>query len=302
MVGPCFRKPPNQPPEIQGGIKLSQVLEGQWKTEGGEYIHPIVGPYQNERHLMDPAAGPNGLCDYWISEFLKIADVGFYDGIMADLTPIRITFMEQLYPGCYWKYTQEQFETVQEAFLAKMTEVLAEHGMIIIPNDCNSQSPTDPYYLINTRKKNVGGTNRQWFIMKAKTEPEDPFISEASDEQFMTIFDSYSADGKFVIAQVSPRSMEQGFSEEQVRADILYCIRGYLLVKNDPWVYMIVDWNGSFAKMETLFNTFGDLFEYKYGNPVGDRFKEGGVHKRRFENGMIVEVDLINHTSSFGPE
>jgi len=274
-----------------------------WKTEGGAYIHPANPPHQTERYLMDPAAGPNGFCDYWLTEFLKFADVGFYDGIMADLICIKISKMEQLYPGCSWKYpTQAEFEVVQEAFLAKLKEVLNGQGMILIPNSPNIDSPTDPDYLVNVWKDIIDGWNRQWFMMEAKNKPGDPFMAKATNERFMTISDSYSADGKLVIVQVSPRYMGQGFSEEQVRADILYCIRGYLLVKNDPWVCMAVDWNGSFAKMEALFNTFGDLFEYRYGNPVGDRFEEGGVWKRRFENGMIVKVDMTTPTSSFGPE
>jgi len=274
-----------------------------WKTEGGEYIHPTVAPHQSERYLMDPAAALNGFCDYWVTEFLKFADAGFYNGIMADLTCIRIQKMEQYYPGCSWKYpTQAEFEVVQEAFLAKLKGVLNEHGMLLVPNSPNIDSPTDPDYLVNVWKDIVDGWNRQWFMMKAKNEPGDPFMTKVNCERFMTICDAYSADGKLVVAQVSPRYMEQGFSEDQVRADILYCIRGYLLIKNDPWVYMTVDWNGAFAKMEDLFNIFGDLFEYKYGNPVGDRFEEGGVWKRRFENGMIVEVDMAAQTSSFGPE
>jgi hypothetical protein len=274
-----------------------------WKTEppDSDYIHPADPPYQEQRYLMDPAVGPEGYAQHWMDEFKKMIPGAPYDGIMSDLTPIRISKMEQLYPGCSWKYTQEQFELVQEEFLASLKQVLNADGKVIVPNNVNTSSPTDPDYLVNTRMRNVDGLNQQWFMMMAKNEPEDPFISQVTTELFMNHVDAYSAAGKISILQVSPRQISQGFSEEQVRADILYCIGGYLLVQSGVEVYMVVDWNGSYAKLRDLFDTFGDLFETDYGFPVGDRWKEGGLWKRCTSKGR-VEVDLVNHTFDFVPK
>ena len=82
--------------------------------------------------------------------------------------------------------------------------------------------------------------------------------------------------------------------------DRLLC-RCYLLMKNDPWVYLNIDWAGKYEHMRRLFREYGDIINADYGVPVGPRHKENNLWKRKYSKGLVV-VNPIKHTLDFIPE
>jgi len=85
------------------------------------------------------------------------------------------------------------------------------------------------------------------------------------------------------------------------RQEIAYCVGCYLLMKNDPWVYLNIDWAGKYENMRRLFREYGDIIDTDNGVPVGPRYKEKNLWKRKYSKGLVV-VDPIKHTFDFIPE
>lgn len=53
--------------------------------------------------------------------------------------------------------------------------------------------------------------------------------------------------------------------------------------------------------MRRLFREYGDIINADYGVPLGPRYKENNLWKRKYSKGLVV-VNPIKHTFDFIPE
>ncbi len=109
----------------------------------------------------------------------------------------------------------------------------------------------------------------------------------------MKVFDEAARRQKIVMLGMQP-------SPERPQ-EISYCIGCYLLVKNDPWVYLNIDWGGKYEYMRKLFDDYGDIVNVDYGVPLEPRYKDRNLWKRRYSKGTVV-VDPVAHTFDFIPK
>jgi hypothetical protein len=272
-------------------IPISDLLEEHdnwfWRTEGGDYVHPVEDP---GAYLIDPAASTDGWSNYWATEALNLIDGLLYEGVHGDLAAIDVASLRENCPDIDNRYpTEADFHAAQEPCLSSFRALLNGHDKLLLLNNVTCGSSIDPDYLTNTRIFSEDGFNWQAYAMKAKSSPEDPFVGTRGQEFRMDVIDIYSGVGKTLVLGAQPRVN---------REDILYCIGCYLLVKQDPNVYLNIDWDGNYNNMQMLFNDFGPLFETDYGQPLGPRYEENGVWVREFSRGTVA-VNLQTHTFEF---
>jgi hypothetical protein len=272
-------------------VPINNLLEEHdnwfWRTEGGGYVYPVEAP---DSYLIDPAASTDGWSDYWATEALNLIDGLLYEGVHGDLAFIDVGSVREKCPDIDSRYpTEADFHAAQEPCLSSFRALLNGHDKLLLLNNVTGGSSIDQDYLTNTRIFNEDGFNWQAYAMKAKNFPEDPFVGTRGHEFRMDVIDICSGIGKTLVLGAQPRVN---------REDILYCIGCYLLVKQDPYVYLNIDWDGNYNNMQMLFNDFGPLFETDYGQPLGPRYEENGVWVREFSRGTVV-VNLETHTFEF---
>jgi|GEM_PF-2565210 len=272
-------------------VPINNLLEEHdnwfWRTEGGGYVQPVEGP---DSYLIDPAASTDGWSDYWATEALNLIDGLLYEGVHGDLAAIDVESVREKCPEIDSRYpTEADFHAAQEPCLSSFHDRLNANDKLLILNNVTLGSGIDRDYLTNTRIYSEDGFNDQAYAMKAKYYPSDPFLGAESQEFQMEVVEVYSGFGKTLVLGAQPRVN---------REDILYCIGCYLLVKQDPYVYLNIDWDGNYNNMQMLFNDFGHLFETDYGQPLGPRYEENGVWVREFSRGTVV-VNLETHTFEF---
>lgn len=249
-----------------------------------------VSCYGIRRYLIDPAFAIDGWADYWTSEALKIMGDLPYDGVHGDLAVIDIRTLRQACPDIDNRYiTETDFHAAQERYLSMIHFGLNAEGKQLILNNVTANSIVDRDYLIHTRIYNEDGFNRQGYAMRYRFQPEDPFAPEEHLELLMDAVDGCAKMGKIVMLGTQPRKS---------RADIEYCIGCYLLVRNDPYVYLNIDWGGNYGDMQMLFEDFGDILEADYGEPIGARYKSGRVWVRDYSRGT-VKVNPQTHRFEF---
>ena len=258
-----------------------------WKTPKGDHVRPPAFP---EAYLMDP--GADGWSDYWLEQVAGVTRGLLYDGVMGDLAAIDVRTVRQKCPSIDNRYPSEtEFHEVQERHLCTLHDGLNDRGKSLILNNVTTSSVLDRYYLINTRIYNEDGFMWQAYAMRGKGRPDAPFIHSWAHLRQMALIDLLCCAevGKTVILGMQPRVN---------RADIEYCIGCFLLVRNDPYVYLNIDWDGNYGNMRMLFDQFGDLFEADYGEPVGYRYKRGELWIRNYSKGR-VKVNLETHRFEF---
>jgi len=238
-----------------------------------------------KKYIIDPAS--NGWAGYWSSKVLeRIGDLP-YDGVHGDLAYTDIGHVipqaKHRYPG------EEDFHRVQERFLATLKQRLNREGKLLILNNFTMSSSTDPNYLLNTRLDNCDGFNQQGLVMRWRNNPENRFVNAKRLARGMEIIDECARRKKIVILGMQP---------SPDRREIAYCVGCYLLMKNDPWVYLNIDWAGKYEHMRRLFREYGDIIDADYGVPVGPRYKENNLWKRKYSEGLVV-VNPVKHTFDF---
>jgi len=272
-------------------VPIGSLLEEQndwfWRTEGGDYVHPLEAP---DAYLIDPAASTDGWSEYWATEALNLLDGLLYEGVHGDLAAIDVRSVREKCPDIDNRYPAEaDFHAAQEPCLSSFHDRLNASGRLLILNNVTTISLIDRDYLFNTRIYSEDGFNHQAYAMQTKFWPGDPFTEPQSQEFQMDAVDVCAGLGKTLVLGAQP-----GIDRE----DILYCIGCYLLVRQDPYVYLNIDWDGRYSNMHMLFNEFGDLFETDYGQPRGPRYKENGAWVREFSGGTAI-VNLEAHTFEF---
>ncbi len=251
-----------------------------WVNSKGKKIHPTPKLY-----AMDPAA--KGWGRYWVKQVLRTVSPLPYDGVHGDLA---YTDIGQATPEAKHKYPREEdFHSAQESFLASIHRGLNQAGKTLILNNATMWSRIDPDYLLKRRLHHCDGFNQQAVAMRWRNHPENRFVDEKHFARGMKIIEEAVRRKKIVMLGMQPSSD---------RNDIAYCVGCYLLVKNDPWVYLNIDWGGKYKDMRRLFREYGDIINADYGVPVGDRYKDGNLWKREYSKGVVV-VDPVKHTFNF---
>ncbi len=267
------------------GYKELSIKHPDWflTDSGGERIK--LSP---ERYLIDPKS--EGWPEYWLKQVLKVTSGLPYDGVHGD---VAHTDIGRFVPQAKHRFPHEEdFHGVQERFLAALHEGLNRKGKLLILNNFTMGSSTDPDYLLNTRIHNCDGFNQQGVVMKWRNQPEHRFVNEKHLVRTMEIVEESARRQKIVMLGMQP---------SPDRREIAYCVGCYLLMKNDPWVYLNIDWAGKYEHMRRLFREYGDIINADYGVPVGPRYKEKNLWKRKYSKGLVV-VDPIKHTFDFIPE
>ncbi|MFQ5868919.1 MAG: putative glycoside hydrolase, partial [Candidatus Zixiibacteriota bacterium] len=214
----------------------------------GKEVHPSAQLYG-----MDPAA--QGWAEYWLKRVLEVVSPLPYDGVHGDLAYIDIG---NIIPEAKHEYPREQdFHRVQERYLATLHRRLNREGKLLILNNATMASRTDPDYLLNRRIHNCDGFNQQAFVMRWRNHPENRFVNaERLAARGMEIIDECARRKKIVMLGMQP---------SPDRREIAYCVGCYLLMKNDPWVYLNIDWAGKYKQMRRLFREYGDIINADYG-------------------------------------
>jgi len=247
---------------------------------GGERIK--LNP---SRYLIDPRS--EGWPEYWLKQVLKVTSALPYDGVHGDVAHTDIT---RFVPRAKHRFPREEdFHRVQEKFLAALHEGLNRKGKLLILNNFTMGSSTDPYYLLNTRIHNCDGFNQQGVVMKWRNQPEHRFVNEKHLVRTMEIVEESARRQKIVMLGMQP---------SPDRKEISYCVGCYLLMKSDPWVYLNIDWGGKYEHMRRLFDDYSDIIAADYGVPLGPRYKEDNLWKRKYSRGLVV-VDPPKHTFDF---
>jgi len=136
---------------------------------------------------------------------------------------------------------------------------------------------------------NCDGFNQQGVVMKWRNQPEHRFVNEKHLVRTMEIVEESVRRQKIVMLGMQPSPDGN---------EISYCVGCYLLMKNDPWVYLNIDWAGKYEHMRRLFDDYSDIITADYGVPLGPRYKEDNLWKREYSKGMVV-VDPAKHTFDF---
>lgn len=280
-----------EPGIFRSRVPLGNLLQQHdnwfWRTAEGSYVHPQA---DSLGYLIDPGATFDGWSHYWAAEVTSITQGLPYEGVKGDLAFTDLSCVYNTYPDIDNRYpTEAEFHAVQEACLSSFHDLLNAEGKLLILNNVTFTSCTDRDYLTSVRIHSEDGFIHQGYSMKAKNHPEDPFVRAEAMEAQMEALDICVSLQKTIILAAQPR---------ENREEILYCIGCYLLVREDPYVYLNIDWNADYRRMQFLFDQFGDLFETDYGQPQGPRYQQDGLWLRPYSEGTAV-VDLEAHTFEF---
>lgn len=261
-----------------------------WKTGKKYFIAPENG-YDPPKGSVQPWA------NYWLTKVLEAIGNLPYHGVKADLSaqslkqfhePERTKLPYRYDAGGDIDAADVIFVPLQEARMAALKAGLNAADLLFIPNNIGILID----HFLSNRVPNIDGFLHQWIFMTYRS-GGDKYQPESTAEAMMDILDACRALGKLMIIACSP-----SWDLEEIR----YCVHCYNLVSSHPYTFLNIDTAGGWEDLQTLFNNYSEAFETDFGQPVGERYKESGVWKRRFENAMILEINLINRTYSFGPE
>lgn len=274
---------------FMSSVPLGNLLQEHddwfWKTGAANYVRPSTFP---GAYLIDP--GAIGWSDYWLEQVTEITRELRYDGIMGDVAAIDVRSIRQKCPDIDNRYPSEaKFHEAQERHLSTLHDGVNDKRKSLILNNITIGSIINRHYLPEIRIYDEDGFMWQGYAMKGKSHPDAPFVNSKVLERQMDLVDFCADIEKTIILGMQPRVNRQ---------DIKYCIGCFLLVRNDPWVYLNIDWDGNYGNMRMLFDQFGELLKTDYGEPVGYRYKSDGVWVRNYSQGRI-KVNLQTHSFEF---
>jgi len=248
---------------------------------------------------------------FWVSGVLSMTDGYPYDGVKGDVCPLDIEEYENFdttvipwnvdslksrYKAEFGSFAEQDFHADQEPHVAWIHDSLNAEGLLLIVNNFGiySRVDTSDYggaYFENTRRGHIDGLSHQYFPVTVSGYQPLPGIEDRA-----AIFDNTSALGKILVLFSRPDT-----TGVLTREHILYSIGWHLLLRNDPYVYLGFDWGGQggeYADRQLIYRDYGNLFSVNYGDPVGPRYKRGGMWSRIYTNG-IATVDPANYTFVF---
>jgi len=241
--------------------------------------------------LVDPAI------EEWSQAWVDFANAKIdsfgYDGAKGDMAFVDIS---SAVPEILRTYpSDEAWHQVEEKHLRRLHRGLNRKGHLLILNNVHMYSRTNEDFLLEVRIHNEDGFIQQAVGMRYKMKPNDRFASAQHFVRGMSIIKQCSRMGKIVILAMQPSFPHH--PRKRVRDEISYCVGLYLLVREDN-VYLNIDWDGDYGRMQTLFRVYGEVIEGDYGEPTGETYKEGGLWKRGYSKGLVV-VNPGKHTFDF---
>lgn len=279
------------------------VPEGDIPSEHPDWIwmwNPPVGDPERiwntpSRYYILPNSGSGAWPAYWVEQVLEFIGALPFDGVHGDIAVFSLLkFQDQDKDKLAQHYggDDELFLADQEPYITALRNGLNAAGLFAIFNNFGI---TNPYFL-NTRLNNIDGFNHQYIFM---TLSGDAPVYQAATiaEGLMDIIDKCKAAGKICMLASAPVTNDP---QEWDMHKIKYCLYAHMLVAQIPHTYFNIDppSGGNWQLMQALFNDFGEAFQTDFGQPLGERYKEGGIWKREFVNGLL-QVDLVNHTYAF---
>jgi hypothetical protein len=242
-------------------------------------------PKNNRLWTMD--VGQIGWRAYWTDQVLNRIAPYHYDGLMGDFATIDIRGYWA--PNGLLTYNDSTWQIANEAYLDAIHQRMNFNGLAFVANTTEPDSRLDENYIINTRIHSVDGTNQQGFGMRVKGNPERPYVPPDKLVKSWDIVEAHAQLDKFFVAGAQPQPDP---------AQVSYCIGCYLMCKDGDNIYFNVDWVSDMDLLKMIFQLYGHILNYDYGQPVGKRYFEAGYWKRDFTNGTAI-LDLDLHLFTF---
>jgi len=261
-------------------------MPSDWFWPDGEGNKIWVGPLETAYYVLPSVGGVSGWPDFFADAVLAYIGNRAFDGVHGDIAAQRL----QHYPDEYellkdhYEDNNVLFRADQEPHIARLRSRFNDAGFFFMTNNVGILGD----YFLNSRVPNIDGFNHQWIFMNKP----GTYQTESQAESLMDRVDECIPLGKLILIQAGPNP---NWDQEEIN----YCVHAYMLISKNPYTYLALDFGGAFSDLQTLFNDYGSAFETDFGQPLGDRYKEDGIWKREFVNGLL-QVDLVNHTYSFG--
>lgn len=280
------------------------VPEGDIPTEHPDWIWMWNPNGEPEKIWMNPAryyilpnsGGETGWAADWVQKVLDYIGALPFDGVHGDVA-VQSLLQFKVEQEKLWQYYELNypedpdgaFRNDQESYIAALRAGLNSAGLLAGFNNFGINNP----YFVAYRLPNIDWLNHQYIFVTLLN--DQPAYQAANVvETLMDIIDVCKAAGKICM-------LATGIGEPPWDLDFLkYCVHCHMLVSQHPYTYLNLDpaQGGSWAHLQTLFNDYAEAFQTDFGEPTGERYKEEGIWKRQFTNGLL-EIDLVNHTYSF---
>ena len=245
-------------------------------------------PKNGKLWAMD--VGQIGWRAYWTNQVLSRISPYDYDGLLGDFATIDVR--SYWAPNGLLNYNDSTWHIVNEAYLDTIHQRLNFNGLMFVANTTEPNSVLDNDYIVNTRVHSVDGSNWQGFAMRVKGNPEKPYVPQNQLIKSWEIVETHAQLGKVFIAGAQPQPDP---------AQMSYCVGCYLMCKCSDQIFFNVDWLSDMDLLKMIFDLYGDILNYDYGQPIGDRYFEAGYWKREFTKGTAI-LDLQLHLFTFQPK
>ena len=212
---------------------------------------------------------------YWTDDVVEDLEQGPWDGVMADCGFVNIR--KYWAPNGILQYeTDEKFNSAIENFYAYAYKKINSIGKMLLPNSCEAINNWDQ------RLEHTHGGLNEGFVNICKWDKKNIWRSEKQWEKQISSLEKTCREGKVYFAMAHNRDLN--------RQDLLFSLASFLLGTNGKHGYFynagVKGYN--FKNYKKDYEEFKDIYETPIGKPVGKKYFEDGVWKRKYEQGLII--------------